>query len=400
MVDAALIFNWLGKWVGFSQIWRQMRRAALYGMLMLGPIMVGQMVFDQALIGQAHAAEKCNHPEFGVQNISIDQYAATANEARELGIRAAAETAFSVVLERVLNDVEKITAFRKDYDLDEFSDFVHIAKENSLDGRYIALLDFCFDAARLRSAFRSQGLKWTELRSPPILVLPVWQGPDGARAWQSDNSWLSGWREAVETAHGLLNLVLLEATILNERSLRAEDLAAANPVTLSYAAKLAKAEQTMLVIARLDYDGSSPILTVDGQLFSQNGDLITTLAKMVDVPVSGNLVDQLALARTQILQEMQTSWYVANAISGSETQRMTFTVPVKSLEEWTQRLSVFDQIAVFNGYKIRKLDLMSGVVTVNVEGTMAAVKNALSAHNLRVVMAADGGQSVVPMTVN
>ena len=56
-----------------------MRRAALYGMLMLGPIMVGQMVFDQALIGQAHAAEKCNHPEFGVQNISIDQYAATAN---------------------------------------------------------------------------------------------------------------------------------------------------------------------------------------------------------------------------------------------------------------------------------------------------------------------------------
>ena len=49
--------------------------------------------------------------------------------------------------------------------------------------------------------------------------------------------------------------MLLEPTIINERSLRAEDLAQANPVTLTYAATLAEAEQTMLVIARLDYDG-------------------------------------------------------------------------------------------------------------------------------------------------
>ena len=115
----------------------------------------------------------------------------------------------------------------------------------------------------------------------PILVVPVWQGPDGARAWQSDNSWLSGWREAVETSNGLVNFVLLEPTIINERSLRAEDLARANPVTLSLATTLAEAEQTMLVIASLDYDGSSPVLTVDGQLFSRDGELITTLAKML-----------------------------------------------------------------------------------------------------------------------
>ena len=35
----------------------------------------------------------------------------------------------------------------------------------------------------------------------------------------------------------------------------------------------------MLVIARLDYDGSTPVLTVDGQLFSRDGELITTLAR-------------------------------------------------------------------------------------------------------------------------
>ena len=389
MVYAALIFRWTGVLPVVLPVILQSVKSCL--LILVLPLLI---------TGLQARAEECSTPQFGVNNVSIDQLADTASEARQLGTRAAAETAFTVVLDRLLNDPEKISQFLDRHDLDQFSDFVHITEENSLEGRYIALLDFCFDADRLRASFRKDGLRWTELRSPPILVVPVWQGPDGARAWQNDNSWLSGWREAVETSNGLVNFVLLEPTIINERSLRAEDLARANPVTLSLATTLAEAEQTMLVIARLDYDGSSPVLTVDGQLFSRDGELITTLAKMVDLPVSSDLVGQLAVARSQILQEMQASWYAANAISGNDTQKMTLILPINSLEEWASRLAVFDQIAVFNGYRIRKLDLTSGVVTVNVEGTIAAVKNALLAQGLSLVTTEDGNQSVIPLIGN
>ena len=384
MVYAALIFGWS------SVLPIILRSVTSYPLVLVLLLVMG----FQAL------AEECSTPQFGVRNVSIDQLADTAGEARELGTRAAAETAFAVVLERLLNDPEKISQFLDRHDLNEFSDFVHITEENSLQGRYIALLDFCFDASRMRATFRKDGLKWAELRSPPILVIPVWQGPDGVRAWQHDNSWLSGWREAVETSNGLVNFVVLEPTIINERSLRAEDLARANPMTLSYAATLAEAEQTMLVIARLDYDGSTPVLTVDGQLFSRDGELITTLVKMIDLPVSSDLVGQLAVARSQILMEMQASWYAANAISGRDTQKMTLILPIRSLEEWAARLAVFDKIAVFNGYRIRKLDVNSGVVTVNVEGTMAAVKNALMAHGLSLITTENGHQSVIPLIGN
>ena len=389
MVYAALIFRWTGVLPVVLPVILQSVKSCL--LILVLPLLI---------VGLQARAEECSIAQFGVNNVSIDQLADTASEARQLGTRAAAETAFTVVLDRLLNDPEKISQFLDRHDLDQFSDFVHITEENSLEGRYIALLDFCFDADRLRASFRKDGLRWTELRSPPILVVPVWQGPDGARAWQNDNSWLSGWREAVETSKGLVNFVLLEPTIINERSLRAEDLARANPVTLSLATTLAEAEQTMLVIARLDYDGSSPVLTVDGQLFSRDGELITTLAKMVDLPVSSDLVGQLAVARSQILQEMQASWYAANAISGNDTQKMTLILPINSLEEWASRLAVFDQIAVFNGYRIRKLDLTSGVVTVNVEGTIAAVKNALLAQGLSLVTTEDGNQSVIPLIGN
>ena len=61
---------------------------------------------------------------------------------------------------------------------------------------------------------------------------------------------LAGWREAVSTADGLVDFTLLEPTILNERSLRAEDIVAADPATLRRAATVSGAEQIMLVTAR------------------------------------------------------------------------------------------------------------------------------------------------------
>ena len=166
---------------------------------------------------QAHA-EECSTPEFGVQNISIDQLANTAGEARELGTRAAAETAFAILLERLLNDPEKISQFQERYDLDQFSDFVHITEENNLQGRYIALLDFVLmlTACGQPSARMVLNGPSSALLS---LLFPFGRGRT-ALAPGSENSWLSGWREAVETSNGLVNFVLLEPTIINERSLR------------------------------------------------------------------------------------------------------------------------------------------------------------------------------------
>ena len=158
-------------------------------------------------------------------------------------------------------------------------------------------------------------------------MLPVWL-PRMARAWQADNEWLAGWRDVVETADGLVDFTLLKPTILNERSLRAEDIVAADPATLRRAATVAGAEQIMLVTARLDYDGSQPMLAVDGELFTAGAEALTVLARMVDRPVFNNLSAQLDFARKQILSELETGWHRANIIEGGETREITVSVPV------------------------------------------------------------------------
>ena len=345
----------------------------------------------------AQAFEQCPEPQFGIKAIAIDRVESTAEEAQTRGIKQAAQVGFQRVLQRLLRDSASVSDFIENHEPDQFIDFYHISKENSLEGRYIALLDYCFEATRLRSALRAAGLKWAELVSPRILVLPVWLGPDGARAWQADNEWLAGWREAVSSADGLVDFTLLEPTILNERSLRAEDIVAADPVTLRRAATVSGAEQIMLVTARLDYAGSQPVLAVDGTLFTSSAEQVTVLAKMVDRPVYENLKVQLDYARMHILSELETGWHSANIIEGGETREVTVEVPVASLQDWVARLDALDATAVVDSYIVRQLGISGGVVTINLVGTDAAVSNALAAHNLRLRLRDDGTTVIEPL---
>jgi len=352
----------------------------------LGGMLCGMVILAPPLA----AREVCSTPQFGVQNVSIDQRAATATEAQTMGVRAAAETGFAVVLNRLLHDEAQARDFIASHDLDEFTDFVYIAEENSLEGRYIALLDFCFDARRLRAALKKAGLQWAELPSPEILVLPVWQAPEGARAWRQDNEWLNGWRDAVASATGLVSFTLLAPTITNERNLRAEDLAIADPDTLTRAAKIAKANQVLLVIAQLDYQGAKRVLNVSGQLLSNQGKGLTQLGRMVNVPIEDDLSLQLGKARDKIIQEVEAGWHAANLISGMETLDVTLQIPLSSLSQWSERLAVLDDIAVINSYKIRILKVDQALVTISLSGSVAALQNALASHGLNVAIPQDG----------
>ncbi|MEL0062990.1 MAG: hypothetical protein VW801_05680, partial [Candidatus Puniceispirillum sp.] len=148
----------------------------------------------------------CAVPVFGVAGVMVDERAETASLARDNGAAEAAKQAFETVINRVVADADKRHAFLGQSTPDAFLDFVHIVAENSLEQRYIATLDFCFDAVRLRAALTTADLQWAELESPPVLVLPIWRGPDGVHAWHKHNAWIAGWWQVVDDHAGLLRL--------------------------------------------------------------------------------------------------------------------------------------------------------------------------------------------------
>ena len=331
------------------------------------------------------ANNRCNEPIFGVAGVRIDQRAENASKARDMGIRNAAERAFAIVLDRLLPTAEGQAQFMAAHDLDNFSDFTHIVEENNLEQRYIATLDFCFDAARLRQAMIAAGLQWSELQSPPILVVPVWKGPDGARAWYRDNKWLAGWWDAVASYSGLLSLRQLERNLINERQFRGEDLADANQVKLAAAASLVKAEQIMVVMAALDYDGSKPVITITARLFDKNGQLLTDILygdQMILTNLDQEGLDEM---RRKIIAKMDSSWHMANLIDGAVVDYLTVFMPVSSVKDWAKRLTALNEVAVVQSYDILSLDTKGGQVVLRLVGSREALGNALAAQKLELV---------------
>jgi len=331
------------------------------------------------------ANNRCNEPIFGVAGVRIDQRAENASKARDMGIRNAAERAFAIVLDRLLPTAEGQAQFMAAHDLDDFSDFTHIVEENNLEQRYIATLDFCFDAARLRQAMIAAGLQWSELQSPPILVVPVWKGPDGARAWYRDNKWLAGWWDAVASYNGLLSLRQLDRNLINERQFRGEDLADANPVKLAAAASLVKAEQIMVVMAALDYDGSKPVITITARLFDKNGQLLTDILYGDQMILTNLDQDGLDEMRRKIIAKMDSSWHMATLIDGAVADYLTVFMPVSSVKDWAKRLTALNEVAVIQSYDILSLDTKGGQVVLRLVGSREALGNALAAHKLELV---------------
>ncbi len=327
----------------------------------------------------------CAEPVFGVSNISIDQRAETASIARDIGVRKAAEHAFSTVLDRILLTNEARQKFMASHDLDDFSDFIHIVEENNLDQRYIAILDFCFDAARLRQAMIAAQLSWSELQSPPVLVIPIWSGPDGARAWQRDNQWIAGWWNAVAAYDGLLSFRQLEHNLINERQFLGEDLVIANPAKIKNAASLVSAEQVLLVAASLDYEGSKPLVTITARLFDKTGEMISDILHGDQNTLKNFTVSDFHIMRQKIIEKMNESWQRANLIDNSESDHITVFLPVTSLKEWAKRLTALDEIAVIQSYEIITLDTRGGQLYLRLAGSQEALQNALSAHRLQLV---------------
>jgi hypothetical protein len=331
------------------------------------------------------ANNRCNEPIFGVAGVRIDQRAENASKARDMGIRNAAERAFAIILDRLLPTADGQAQFMAAHDLDDFSDFTHIVEENNLEQRYIATLDFCFDAERLRHAMIAAGLQWSELQSPPILVVPVWKGPDGARAWYRDNKWLAGWWDAVASYSGLLSLRQLDRNLINERQFRGEDLADANPVKLAAAASLVKAEQIMVVMAALDYDGSKPVITITARLFDKNGQLLTDILYGDQMILTNLDQDGLDAMHRKIIAKMDSSWHMANLIDGAVADYLTVFMPVSSVKDWAMRLTALNEVAVVQSYDILSLDTKGGQVVLRLVGSREALGNALAAHKLELV---------------
>lgn len=86
---------------------------------------------------------------------------------------------------------------------EEFVQNFEIEGEQLSNTRYLADMTVAFDPKRVQDLLEAERLPFSEEASPPVLVLPLFKGPDGLVLWPEGNPWWAAWAEKLEAERPL-----------------------------------------------------------------------------------------------------------------------------------------------------------------------------------------------------
>ena len=339
------------------------------------------------LSGQTLANQVCENPVFGVSGMKIDETATTASQAQMNAMDNAQISAFQKVLDRLLISKEPTDTALQAQD---FIELVHIQTETSLPGRYIAEIDVCFSALMMRRYFIDNQLSWAEVKSPPVLVLPVFASPAGVRAWQKNQPWLMSWQEAVAVHDGLVDFKMLKASLANERQLQAERLFTADEKILAKAGGRANAEQILLIRAQEQFVDDKPILVVRGDLHSQDGTMILSLlqreielSSFVSVADRGKLYQDII---TEIINQLESAWRNSNARTQEFANSLIVHLAFDDLNQWVTRKRQIENTKAVMSVSLLSLSKNKAVLSLELAGAADTLRYSLVPIGLELEM--------------
>lgn len=346
-------------------------------------------------------AETCPSEAYSVTGIAIDSNALTGTKAREVGIADATEMAFAKVIDRLIVPDKVARATMLALSADSFVDFFHITSENALAQRYIAEIDICFDAAKVRDALISAGLQWAELFSPPVLLLPVWQEPSGVRVWTRDILWLNRWQDFSDKTDRLLRFTMLEPDVALERSLPARPLLMRDKDMLAKAAQAAGAVQVVWLYAGLDYSNSVPELIMLAELYDADGSLLAVVGQeQRSLNGQTNLHVAFDSFQEDVMNVIEQSWHSSNVYVVDNRDEILISVDISSLTDWYDVRRKLSQIAGVADLSVVSLTAKKGALRAQLSGSVEAVQLGLQEQGYELVSGTASGYYALQLEVN
>jgi Uncharacterized protein conserved in bacteria (DUF2066) len=273
---------------------------------------------------------------FTVSGIAVDATSSDAVSARAQAVREGQQAG----LDRLLRRLVPAEAYPRlppaaSLPIDNYVQSFEIADEELSSTRYIAELRVAYDPDAVRALLSQGGFAFAQAVSMPVVVLPLYETPQGARLWPDDNPWWQAWAEHMDPEQ-LLRLVLPLGDLEDFAKVSVAQAQAGDPVALADLAARYGAQDTLVVTARTE-GGPEPeqvtAVRFDARRFGreqlQEGQP-TSLPVGPDRPLEA----VLALAVEQIQASLDERWKSANLLRFDQGGLMLVSVPIARLADW------------------------------------------------------------------
>jgi hypothetical protein len=219
--------------------------------------------------------------------------------------------------------------------VDTFVRNFSVSDEELSSTRYIARLTVAYDQEAVRELMQREGIPFAEVTSEPLLVLPVYEGPEGARLWADANPWWEAWVEALDQER-LLRLILPlgdleDMSRVDLAQVRAGDLEALSALAARYGS-----EDVLIVTA-----GVPPPDTVEVPLVRLETRRVGQVERAAEpftlrAAPGQDQAELLAEAVRRLQDSLDERWKEANLLRFDQAGLMVVEIPITELADWVR----------------------------------------------------------------
>ncbi len=346
---------------------------------LLCSLLVAAIALLPVLLWPARAAADADL--FTVRAVPVDATAETAPAARDRAIAEGRRLAYRRLVARLVPAAEAARVpDPTDSELQRMVLGFEVANERSSTVRWIAELTVAFDPEAFRARLRATGAPYSETRSLPVLVIPLYETGGETVLWKEPNPWREAWYE-LPPQGGLVPFVVPYGDVADIRDLSPDQAVAGDVQALTRIAGRYGARDAIIARARPRAGGA---VELSVQRLGPSG-TDSTMVESVSAAADLKESKRLAPAVLRTVDLVEAAWKQENLIRPGFETLVTATVPLDSLQRWLTVREALDALRIVARYEVVQLMRREALVDVWINGGPEQFRVALAQRDLELL---------------
>ena len=332
---------------------------------------------------------------YTVERVAVDDTAETAAAARDVALVKGQQHALRRLLERLTMKADHgrlpvVGAAA----IAELVSGIEIAEEKTSATRYIATLSVNFKKHEIRGLLRQQGISFSETRSKPLLVLPVFRAAGAVRLWQIPNPWRESWSNITLGTDAPVPLIVPAGELADVAAISAEQALGGDARRLDAIAERYGVTDILVAFAELDIDLGTRARRLQVSLrqhgWTGPGLLIESYSSQKQETEKAMVTRAVAAVATGI----QERWKANTLIRFDRERSLSAVVPLGGLRDWLVVRERLNRNSLIRRVELTALSVENARIVLHYWGDVERLTVALAQNNLKLVEDADGFWSV------
>lgn len=299
---------------------------------------------------------------FRVDGVKVDKTAKNSNVARDQAIAQGRMKAWNILIRRVTPKAQHGNLPKLKYkEVVKLVREYQIEEEKASSVRYIATLQFLFDEQRVRAVLQEHGLSVVSapVSGKPVVVLPIFDRPEGSLLWEEENSWRLAWAGLTRRG-GFVQLVVPLGDLADIQSITIDQALAADNRALNKIAGRYGAGGVAVIRLSAPGEGKLSVSVTPWVL----GQKIAPFKFGVKTLPGQEIAQQMAGAVNATAKRIDDKWKGATvAAPTGERLEVAAGVVVATLAEWVEIRTRLETIPMLT--EIQVISLQPGEARVN-----------------------------------